>query len=73
MELKLVSSMHDNEVTKLLSDALKRARNGELNNVVLLAVDLSGNVDTSYAGDFYYRKMLVTGGLYSAISDINSS
>ncbi|EGG93984.1 hypothetical protein IMCC1989_465 [gamma proteobacterium IMCC1989] len=44
-----------------------------MNNVVLLAVDHSGNVDTSYAGDFYYRKMLVTGGLYSAISDINAS
>lgn len=72
MELKLVSSMQDNEVTKLLSDALKRARKGELSNVVLVGVDHSGIIDTGYAGDFSFRSPLVTGGLFSAISEINA-
>jgi len=72
MELKLISSQHDNEATKLLSDALKRARNGDLSNLVLLSVDSCGNVETGYAGNLNHQKILLMGGLHSAIADINN-
>lgn len=71
MELKVVSSLHDNEATKLLSDALKRARKGDLRNVALLSIDNCGNVQTGYAGNVLHQRILFTGGLYELISEIN--